>query len=213
MAIFFGLLLRYLNHSCVIKCLSLEVEIWLKMFILLFLSVFFPWFSIYTGFHECKYIGIIFTGYFCNKWWEDKPDELLSKFWIFCQPFLFGVVGASIRFNEIGGDMIGKGLLIILGGVCCRLIAVVLVTFETKYVFKERIFMACAWLPKATVQAAISGIVLLEARDNGLVVGSEYDYETAGRAIVTTAVFAIIITAPMGAILTNTLGPMWLIKG
>ena len=70
--------------------------------------------------------------------------------------------------------------------------------------------MAFAWIPKATVQAAISGIVLTSARNEGLVEGSEYDYETAGRAIVTTAVCAIVITAPLGAILTNTLGPMWL---
>ena len=151
MAIFIALLLRFFNTAICTKIMGEEIGVWIKMVILLGLSLFFPWFSIVTEFHECKYIGIIFTGYFCNKWWITKPDDHLAKFWIICQPFLFGVVGASIRFNEIGVDMIGKGLFIIFVGIIFRWIAVVLVTFEKKYVFKERIFMAFAWLPKATV--------------------------------------------------------------
>ena len=38
------------------------------------------------------------------------------------------------------------------------------------------------------------------------------DYLPFGESMLTTAVFAVIITAPLGAILTNTLGPMWLEK-
>jgi hypothetical protein len=37
-------------------------------------------------------------------------------------------------------------------------------------------------------------------------------FEEYGVAMLTTAVFAIVFTAPTGAILTNTLGPMWLSK-
>ncbi len=150
MAILFGLLLRFYNTSC-FQALGEKAGIYIKFITLLFLAVFFPAFSEYTGFHEAKYIGIIFTGYFCNKWWVIKPEHLLTQFWTICQPFLFGVVGASIRFNEIGTDMIGKGLVIIIFGVSARWLTVVGVTFEKKYVLKERLFMAFAWLPKATV--------------------------------------------------------------
>ncbi len=84
MAIFFGLLLRYFNLPCWQNMISGQADVYVKMVMLIFLSVFFPYFSVVTGMHECKYIGIIFTGYFCNKWWVDKPDAELAKFWIIC---------------------------------------------------------------------------------------------------------------------------------
>jgi len=79
------------------------------------------------------------------------------------------------------------------------------VTFEKKYNYKERAFMAFAWIPKATVQAALGGLTLAEAQKRGLSEWEEY-----GQAMLTTAVFAIIITAPLGAIMINTLGTKWL---
>ena len=66
--------------------------------------------------------------------------------------------------------------------------------------------MAFAWIPKATVQAALGGLALLEAQKRGLA-----DYIEWSQAILTTAVFAVIITAPLGAIMINTLGTKWLI--
>jgi len=74
------------------------------------------------------------------------------------------------------------------------------------FTVKERAFMGFAWIPKATVQAAIGGVVLQLAEDEG----DMPEFERYGVKILTTAVFAIVLTAPLGAILTNTLGPMWL---
>lgn len=66
--------------------------------------------------------------------------------------------------------------------------------------------MAFAWIPKATVQAAIGGLALIQAKEKNL--GQEYlDW---GQAMLTTAVFAICLTAPLGAIFINTLGTKWL---
>jgi hypothetical protein len=76
-----------------------------------------------------------------------------------------------------------------------------------KFTTKERMLMGFAWIPKATVQAAIGGIVLFKAKEEGVDSFVEY-----GTWMVTISVFAIILTAPTGAILTNTLGPMWLSK-
>jgi hypothetical protein len=67
-------------------------------------------------------------------------------------------------------------------------------------------FMAFAWIPKATVQAAIGGLVLEKAREKP----ENAEYEQYGVKMLTTAVLSIIITAPLGAILTNSLGPKWL---
>ena len=95
--------------------------------------------------------------------------------------------------------------MVIFIGVSSRWLATFIVTFEKKYNYKERAFMAFAWIPKATVQAALGGLTLAEAQKRGLPEWEEY-----GQAMLTTAVFAIIITAPLGAIMINTLGTKWL---
>jgi len=34
-------------------------------------------------------------------WGEDKPEKEFHIFWGFCQPFLFGTVGAAVIFSKI----------------------------------------------------------------------------------------------------------------
>lgn len=68
--------------------------------------------------------------------------------------------------------------------------------------------MAFAWLPKATVQAALGPIFLdnvLKNNLNGDVVNPE-----TGQSILTLAVLSILITAPLGAIAILALGPLLL---
>ena len=57
--------------------------------------------------------------------------------------------------------MILKGFAVIFFGVGARWLATFLCTCEKKYTYKERAFMAFAWIPKATVQAALGGLALL----------------------------------------------------
>jgi len=46
---------------------------------------------------EAKFVGIIFFGYGCFRvWGEDKPEKQLATVWMFCQPLLFGSVGAAV---------------------------------------------------------------------------------------------------------------------
>ena len=63
---------------------------------------------------------------------------------------------------------------------------------------KERIFIALAWLPKATVQAAIGSIAYDYAWD--ISDGAETDETRLGRQVLTIAVLVILVTAPIGAI-------------
>jgi hypothetical protein len=72
----------------------------------------------------------------------------------------------------------------------------------------EKLFVGIAWMPKATVQAALGGVVLGLAESNDL--GS--DYERYGLQILTIAFLCIVITAPTGAILSAFLGPKLLAK-
>lgn len=109
-------------------------------------------------------------------------------------------------FDKVEGSMIGGGIVIIICGVSARWVATFMVGIGQGFTIKERAFMGFAWIPKATVQAAIGGAVLTQAETEG----DMPEFERYGLKMLTTAVFAIVFTAPLGAILTNTLGPMWL---
>lgn len=76
---------------------------------------------------------------------------------------------------------------------------------EPKYTVKEKAFVAFGWIPKATVQAALGGVTIMEANKTG-----NPEYVKMGKEMLTMAVFAICITAPLGAILIATLGKRWL---
>ena len=75
---------------------------------------------------------------------------------------------------------------IILGALIFRMAGVALCMAGTKLKLKKRVFCMLAYTPKATVQAAIGGVPL----SMGL---------ACGNTVLTVAVLAIIITAPLGA--------------
>ena len=101
------------------------------------------------------------------------------------------------------------GFVAILCGMIARLILVSIITYFPKgrYNLKERTFMAMAWVPKATVQAALCSVILTDAKnaDNEVMIGY-------GQTINTLAIFAILITAPFGATFISTFGPKFLEK-
>lgn len=94
---------------------------------------------------------------------------------------------------------------IILVGVLIRYLTTLLVTYVKSYELKERLFIAFAWIPKATVQAALGGVILTDALDiNNPEVREEY--LRYGNIVLTFSVLAILLTAPIGAMLTITFG-------
>jgi len=159
-------------------------------------------------FYESKFICIIFFGYMVyQQWGEEKPEKELAIFWSFCQPFLFGSVGAGVLIRKINPQFLGLGICIILIGVSFRWMGTFAAGMEKKYNNKERAFMAFAWIPKATVQAALGGITQAKIAERKI---TDENWINWGQAMLTMAVFAICITAPAGAIFINTLGPKWL---
>ena len=91
----------------------------------------FPILCDVIGFHESKYIGIIFFGFMCHKYWKhDKPEKELASIWAWMQNALFGTVGASVMFDRIESSMIGQGVIIIICGVAARWLAVFIFTFK-----------------------------------------------------------------------------------
>ena len=112
-----------------------------------------------------------------------------SKLWIFAEILLFVLVGAEVNFTVASSD-IGKIIGIILFALIFRAAGVTLCLIGSGLNAKERLFCVIAYLPKATVQAAIGAVPLAA----GL---------ACGQTILTFAVLAILITAPLGALLTD----------
>lgn len=112
-----------------------------------------------------------------------------NKLWTIAQIFLFILVGASVDLTYL--SHIGIHCFIFLVGILIfRSIGVLICLIKTKLNKKERIFCMIAYLPKATVQASIGGLPLAM----GL---------TCGDLVLTMAVSAILITAPLGAFLID----------
>lgn len=138
------------------------------------------------------YIAIMAIGIFIQQRKEVVAKRLSSKFnklWVGAEVMLFVLVGASvdIKYLQFAGS---AAVLLIFGVLLFRVLGVWLCLLKTPLVMKERIFCMVAYSPKATVQAAIGGIPLAM----GL---------ACGNIVLTVAVLAIIITAPLGAFLMD----------
>ena len=109
-----------------------------------------------------------------------------SKIWVGAEILLFVLVGAQVDISYLAGAGISS-VLLILAALSLRIIGVSLSLAGTSLSLKERLFCSIAYIPKATVQAAIGAVPLSAG------VG-------AGNTILTVALLAIIISAPVGAI-------------
>lgn len=109
-----------------------------------------------------------------------------AKIWVGAELILFVLVGAAVDISYLS-DAGLNSVLLILVALCFRILGVYISLIMTKLNNKEKLFCAIAYLPKATVQAAIGALPLAA----GVV---------SGHLILTVAVLAIMITAPLGAI-------------
>lgn len=177
-----------------------------KFFFLVLFSVGTPILCDLVGIPDAKFIFILVLGVVCFRMWgSNKPSEEMMLFWRYCQPCLFGTVGAAVRFSKIDPNKVGQGFAVIVIGVFARWVATFFAFCERKITNKERCFMAFSWMSKASVQAALGGMCLTKAKALGL-----KEYEEYGNSIITISVFSIVITAPLSAVLMDTFGTKWL---
>lgn len=113
-------------------------------------------------------------------------SDKFGKLWIAAEIMLFVLVGAAvdIRYTLTAGL---QAIAVIFFALVFRAAGVMLCMIGTRLTMKERLFCVIAYLPKATVQASIGSIPL----SLGL---------PCGNIILSVAVLAILITAPLGAI-------------
>ena len=115
-----------------------------------------------------------------------RLSEKFGKLWLAAEVLLFVLVGAAvdIRYTMDAGL---AAVLMIFVALFFRSIGVLICMLKTPLRQKERLFCVIAYLPKATVQAAIGSVPLAM----GL---------SCGQIVLSVAVLAILITAPLGAI-------------
>lgn len=138
-------------------------------------------------------IAIMFIGVALQKYRGAVAKRISVKYgklWVGAEVFLFVLVGASVNVSYLGKVGI-KALVVIIGALVLRMIGVFVCVLGTEFNKKERLFTMLAYTPKATVQAAIGGIPLAM----GL---------ACGDVVLTVAVLAIVITAPLGAFAIDT---------
>jgi len=122
----------------------------------------------------------------CPKSVSGRLSEKFGKLWIAAEVVLFVMVGAAvdIRYTATAG---GAAVVMILLALIFRAAGVCVCMVGTALNKKERLFTVIAYLPKATVQAAIGSVPMAM----GL---------SCGQIVLSVAVLAILITAPLGAI-------------
>lgn len=108
-----------------------------------------------------------------------------SKLWVAAEILLFVLVGATVDVSYALAAG-ASAIILIFGVLLFRMAGVFLCMLKTRMSGKERLFCMIAYMPKATVQAAIGGVPL------ALGLG-------CGKIVLTVAVLAILITAPLGA--------------
>lgn len=119
----------------------------------------------------------------------NRLSSKFNKLWVGAEVMLFVLVGATvdIKYALTAGV---SAIVLIFGVLLFRMVGVFVCLIKTKLTIKERVFCMIAYLPKATVQAAIGGVPL--AMGLG-----------CGNIVLTVAVVAILITAPLGAFLID----------
>lgn len=133
-------------------------------------------------------LAVIALGAVILKQYEPLAKRLVGKFskiWVGFEILLFVLVGAAVDIRALSGAGFSLVLLILLA-LFIRVLGVYLSLYKSKLNRKEKLFTSIAYLPKATVQAAIGSVPLASG-------------VAAGNTILTVAVLAIIITAPLGA--------------
>ncbi len=195
-----GLLLGYLLYR-IFEQYSLRAT---KMTIVVIaVSVLLIWLEqiLKTRIAMSPLLGVMTIGFILLEKAEDRAHKIsqkLAKVWIFAEIILFVLVGAQVNIS-VAFDAGLSGSLLIFAGLATRSIGTYISVLGAGFNFRERLFCVIAYIPKATVQAAM-GAVPLAAGVRG------------GEIMLAVAVLSIFLTAPLGAAGIRLAGDKWLEK-
>lgn len=186
-----------------------------KVIIFMIIAVVFyeftEWETLKTFIPLAGLLGIMAIGFMILEKYNKLANRLSAKFnkvWVLSEILLFVYIGTEVRIAELNASLLSSGLLILLLGLMARSIGVWLSLLKSHLNNKERLFCVIAYLPKATVQAAIGAVPLTligEGRLGDVTIAT-------GQTILALAVLSIVVTAPLGAVGIKLFGPRLLEK-
>ena len=181
--LFLGVLLAYFFKKVHIRDTSKVLIILSISFLLVVIED-----KLTTAITFSSLIAVMFIGIGLQKKREAVAKRLSVKYgklWVAAEVFLFVLVGATVNIEYLG-KVGAKAFVVIIGALIFRMFGVFVCLLGTNLKRKERLFAMMAYTPKATVQAAIGGIPLALGF-------------ACGDTVLTMAVLAIVLTAPLGA--------------
>lgn len=161
-----------------------------KILILLAVSILFVSFTeqIEEYIYIASLLGVMTLGLVIVERRKVVAERLAIKFdkvWVLAELFLFVLVGAAVDVT-VALDAGVIGLILIFSGLIARSFGVFIATLRTNFTWREKSFLFIAFIPKATVQAAMGSIPLTLG-------------VPGGEIILAISVLAILVTAPLGA--------------
>lgn len=187
------LAIRYMKLNRIVRVILM---LGLSFGMLALENVLKPYFSV------SSLLAIIVMAFVVGIFKKEEAKEMQKSYnglWQGFEILLFALVGVAVdvryAFSKEGAIIVGLVFIALVFrslGVLCSAIA-------TKFTWKEKLYIVISYLPKATVQASIGAIALSE----GL---------ACGTLVLTAAVVSILITAPLGAILMDSLKNKLLMK-
>ena len=160
-----------------------------KAIIFLMVGITFHQLETLNIFPIASLLGIMTMGFIILEKYPILAKRLSTKFnkiWVFSEIILFVLIGAAVNIEVIFSSS-SVGVIIVLIGLIGRMLGVGVSLFGSNLNKKERLFCGLSYIPKATVQAAISGIPLAMGVPHGEI-------------LLAIGVLSIIISVPIGVI-------------
>merc|ERR1712088_1125243 len=89
-------------------------------------------------------------------WGDHNPvTKTFQRMWIILEPVIFALIGTEIQVDKINPNTLGLSVVVLVLALLIRMVGTYFSVCGGELTVKEKIFMAFAWMPKATVQAAL----------------------------------------------------------
>ncbi|KAM9678044.1 sodium/hydrogen exchanger 9B2-like [Trichechus inunguis] len=200
-----GFFIQYFSSS------DQDNPVWKRGFLVLVFSELVVLSSLYFGFPGsgeilCTVLMAFVTGILRTRN-KEVIENIVRVSWIVFEPLLFGLLGAEVSVASLRRESVGLCVATLGIAVLVRILTTFLMVCFAGFNTEEKIFISFAWLPKATIQAALGSVALDLARVYGDTLLEDYRMD-----VLTVAFLAILITAPIGHLLMGLLGPRLLQK-
>ncbi|XP_077332775.1 sodium/hydrogen exchanger 9B2-like isoform X1 [Lithobates pipiens] len=203
-----GLLLGFFLHYFPSK--DQENLKWKRSYLILALSIFAVFGSLSFGFPGSGGLCTLVMAFLAGMRWSGEKtvvEDVVAIGWDIFQPLLFSLIGSEIQIASLRPETVALCIATLGIALIVRICFTFLMVSWAGFQLKEKIFISLAWMPKATVQAAIGSVALDMARSIG-----NKEFEGYGMDVLTVAFLAILITAPIGALIIGLTGPRMLQK-